>query len=185
LCDNLSSIFCHFVDDSGLAASAVCLIVPGMLSRDDITAALFASGAGAWDWLEEIAHEALGAAEVGPFAAPFRIGVALKYEFRELTHGEVRAFVEGRRISCLWHPKVSEWGLNAFLGLAMARLVELGVTITEAILVRLAGCLALPGRERDLALDLKRQLYLPQRFIAAHHRARGMPSIPPKLVVAR
>lgn len=156
-----------------------------MLSRDDITAALFALGAGSRGWLQEVANEALGAADVNPFADPSRIGVALAWEFRRLTPPDDRVRVEGRRILHLWHPNVGEAGLNTFLGIASALLTERALEPEDADIAKLAGYLALPGDQRDLAVDLKRQVHMPEWFIAAHHRARGLPSMVPKLVVAR
>lgn len=156
-----------------------------MFSRDGITAALTSTGAGAKGWIEQLARVALSAALLGEFADPRRIAAALGYEIRDLVIGaDVRAFVEGRRLSCLWRLERGENGLNAFIGLAMARLEERGLPFTSRDVVHLVAALALPGFERSMAIDLEQQRHLPPWFVSAFHRGRGTaPEV--RLVVAR
>jgi len=113
-------------------------------SRDRISAALQRTGGRAVDTL---ASDAIARTGLGIGVDPRRYIVALGYAFRSVTEATFRAEVHGRLVTALWHP--DDWGVNAFIGLAMVVVVEARLAPAAAAdIYRLAGFLAMPEHDQ-------------------------------------
>jgi len=148
-----------------------------MSSREQINAALTRAFGAGGHRLQTIATEALRQARVGPWANPRRIAAGLGYATQATTARDApRAVVDGRHVIFRWHPSDREWGLNLFIGVGMARLGELDMTVGRSEIYGLAGFLALPENRFDTAADIAEQRFLPGWFIVAHQRLRAVGS---------
>lgn len=157
---------------------------------EEITTALLKASAVGARRLQAAARETLLAAGVEANADPVRLGARLQYRLRPVIARPVRrdapmASIDGRRVAYRWDPDVRERNLNALVGIAMARIAELGLVAGRADSFRLAAYLAMPA-DSDLVTDLE-GCVLPRWFVIAHHEARAtlVASTALRLVAAR
>lgn len=116
--------------------------------------------------LLEIAFLALERAACEWGVDPRLLVLALGYLVRaETAPTPCRAALDGRVISYRWDPDPREWGTNVFIGLALALLVERGLSQSDANVARLAGYLASPGE------DDEEHPFVRPEFLRSHVRA--------------
>jgi len=151
-------------------------------SREVLTAALSRAW-GAGFQIEALATETLARARIEGLVEPdpTKLGTRLGYSLDADERLDCRARIlrKPRRfrrgcIRYLW--TAEEWGINAFLGCAMAVLDERGyswVSDTDPNVLHLAGLLALPGLGRNDPTTAK---FVVGWFVDAYQRGRSASS---------
>lgn len=135
-------------------------------SRAQIIAALQSASSGGQNF-ETIASATLLRAGCGPGVEPSYIAIGMGYDFRILTVGPMRGFVDGRTICAVWDRDQREWWLNILIGVARAVRTE-QPDLAAADVFRLAGHLAMPGLDRmDIGPPAS---HIPVWFVQAHRR---------------